>query len=295
MSITIRQMLVFDAVARLGSVSGAAESIGLTQSAASMALKEMEQRLGAQLFLRDGKPMKLSDLGRRLHPKVRAVLCGVAEIEHAVGTSGQRLVLALGASATLGEVYLPPIIAELFAKEHGIHIELSIFSTQEVIERVEDLRLELGFIDFPSIRPALHNERWSADELAVFCAPSHHLAGRQQVDLSILGQERWCLEPRRSVSRTFLTRALLNHADTVDVVFESNSAQAIKRVVEAEVGIGCLPHAAIRRELAEGSVVQLPAAGLELRHAYSVIWRRDAQLTPAHQALVALVLAQAVG
>src|SRR5437868_6251316 len=106
MRFSLKQIAVFDAVARLGSVSRAAEEVALSQSAASMALKELEDSLGAQLFHRHGRKLILNENGRRLQPKAHSLMrlageIGTPESEDLDGT------LRVAASTTVGNYVLP--------------------------------------------------------------------------------------------------------------------------------------------------------------------------------------------
>jgi len=107
MKITLRQLRVFDAIAGSGSVGQAAMDISLTQSAASMSLKELERQLGAQLFDRQGKRLQLNDYGRWLQPKAHSILQQINEIEHSTTSEKLQGQLQIGASSTIANYLLP--------------------------------------------------------------------------------------------------------------------------------------------------------------------------------------------
>src|SRR5690606_10361939 len=109
MNLTLKQLAVFDAIARLGSVSAAANELALTQSAASMALKQLEQSLEAELFLRVRKRLVLSQLGKALQPMARSVLLGAEEIATTVNAHAPAEQLRIGASPTVGDYLLPDL------------------------------------------------------------------------------------------------------------------------------------------------------------------------------------------
>ena len=109
---TLRQFEVFVATARKGSVTQAAAAIGLTQSAASMALGDFERQLGTRLFDRVGKRLVLNEDGRVLYPKAVEMVERAAEMEQLFHEGGRAVNLRLGASSTIGNYLLPALLAE---------------------------------------------------------------------------------------------------------------------------------------------------------------------------------------
>src|SRR5262249_42932400 len=136
MKITLRQMAVFDAITRLGSVSLAAREVALTQSAASMALRDLERNLGGEPFHRHRKRLVLNDAGRRLRPRVRSVLLGARDIELSADAGGHQGALLVGASSTIGH-YLLPAICDGFMRDHpGVSIALTVLPAVDIIKGV---------------------------------------------------------------------------------------------------------------------------------------------------------------
>ena len=129
MKITLRQLEVFVAVATHGQVTRAAESVAMTQSAASMALGELEQQLAVQLFDRVGRQLLLNEAGRRLLPKAIDTLERVREIEAWSSDSVQAFDLHLAASLTVGNHLMPGLLAELERRHPGSHLRRSLKNT----------------------------------------------------------------------------------------------------------------------------------------------------------------------
>ena len=106
---SLRQIAVFDAIVRVGSLSGAAREVALSQSAASMALKELEENLGSKLFHRHGRKLILNENGRRLQPKAHSLMLLAAEIRKPE-TEELEGMLRVAASATVGNYALPNVL-----------------------------------------------------------------------------------------------------------------------------------------------------------------------------------------
>ncbi|HXC40121.1 MAG TPA: LysR substrate-binding domain-containing protein [Burkholderiales bacterium] len=290
MKITLRQMTVFDAVARLGSVSEAAREVALTQSAASMALRDLERNLGVELFHRHRKRLLLNDNGRRLRPKMRSVLLEARDIEVTAESGEAGGALAIGASTTIGN-YLMPRICSGFMRDHpGVSVALTVMPAREIINRVDDMALDLGFVESPLLRPTLRIQRWMDDELVVFCAPSHRLAGRKAIRPRDLAGENWCLQPLTSITRSSFTRVILTHLNTLHIGLETDSVAAIKQAVADGVGIGCQSRLAIAEELRAGTLRELRLLDVDLKRPFNVVSRKDVRQAALASAFVQHVL-----
>jgi len=118
--ITLRQLSVFEAVARTGSVAGAAEEIGLSPSAASMSLKDLETHLGVELFARSGRRMLLTDRGRPMLEMARGILVQVADMESLSLPEEVRGRLRIGAAVPVGDYVLPRLCAAFISDRGGV-------------------------------------------------------------------------------------------------------------------------------------------------------------------------------
>ena len=286
MRITLRQMVVFDAVARLGGVSQAAREIALTQSAVSMALKELERNLGTQLFHRHSKKLVLNDNGKRLQPKIRSALLSVRDVESVARDGGHQGSLSIGASTTVGTYLLPDICADFLLDHPGVEISLTVAKSSDVLDMVDSMALDLGFIESPSMRQTLRTSHWLRDDLVVFCAARHPFAGKRRVKIQELAEATWCLQPIFADVRGVLTRAVLNHVDYIRVAFETGSIEAIKRAVIRGVGIGCQSRTSIQAELDAGILKEVVVDGLDLTRQINIIYRKDIQHGELHAAFL---------
>ena len=149
MRITLRQLAVFEAVARSGQVAKAAEQVNLSPPATSMALAELEKQLNARLFERIGNRLQLNSQGNLLLPLATDLLHRVEQIEQAFTYHGGDLVgrLSISASSTIGN-YLMAKAAVAFCQQHTqTHVDVAITNTQDVIQAVAQFRSEMGYIE----------------------------------------------------------------------------------------------------------------------------------------------------
>ncbi len=205
--LTLRQLEIFCAVAQSGSTVAAAEVVGLSQSATSAALQQLEVALNTQVFERVGRNLVLNDAGRALLPQALSVLEQVRGMEQAfAGTGGGGLPvrLCVAASTTVGSYVLPPVLALLARSHPHISVDVRIANTREVEHAVQALEVDVGLIEGSSHGVGLAVQPWIADELVVVAAPGDALVQAAQtkpVGVAMLRQARWLLREEGSGTR----------------------------------------------------------------------------------------------
>jgi len=277
---SFKQLNVFDAVARLGSVSEAAEELSMTQPAASMSLQQLEGFLGAELFVRVNKRLLLSERGKQLQPMVRSLLVEAREIMTTMNSETYNEQIRVGASPTVGGYLLQDICSEFMRRHPKVRLSVSVLPAFDVISRVDEMALDIGLIEFITARPTLEMMRWRREDLVIFCSPLHPLAsGKKNIKAIDLSNQKWCLQQRFSDTRRQFTLALLDHVDSMDIVLESDSLSVLHEAVASNIGMGCLPRPCIATGLAEKKLVELSVKDLSLSIPFSIITRRATRQT----------------
>nr|WP_298376699.1 LysR family transcriptional regulator [uncultured Halomonas sp.] len=279
MRYTLRQLEVFVAIAQHESVSQAAQTLALSQSAASTALAEFERQFDCQLLDRIGKRLKLNALGFQVLPKAVALLDRAEEIEELL--SGQRGIglLDIGATLTIGN-YLATLLISDFLKRHpGSRVRLQVRNTSTIIEQIAHHELDLGLIEGDCQHQDVVMQPWVEDALTVFCAPSHPLAKVKKASLDRLLRETWIMREQGSGTRLTLEQAARHRRGRFDILLELEHTEGIKRAVESGLGIGCVSRLALRDAFRRGSLVPIATPELDLRRQFTFIWHRHKYLT----------------
>lgn len=205
MHITLRQLEVFAEVLKSGSTTQASQMLALSQSAVSAALTDLEGQLGVQLFDRVGKRLVVNEHGRLLYPRALALLERAGEIEQLF--RGDNGAIRVYASSTIGNYILPEIIARYRRDFPELPLELSVGNSQDVINAVSDLRVDIGLIEGPCHAADIIAEPWIEDELVVFAAPdSPFLEG--ELTLQRLAEAQWILREHGSGTREIVDYVL---------------------------------------------------------------------------------------
>lgn len=278
----LRQLEVFVATAQEGSTRAAADRVARSQSAASAALADLEAALGVLLFDRVGRRLLLNENGRALLPRARRLLDEAAAIEAMFQASAHTAQLNVAASFTIGEYLLPELVAQWTQLHPASRVRLRIANTHDVIAAVAAFEVDIGFIEGPQTHPDLITHAWRRDELVLVAAPDHALASRVATARQ-LAQATWIVREPGSGTRQATDHWLLAHLDRLDVAFELGSTEAIKRLVAAGAGLGCLSRQAAASALDEGWLVELRHRLPVGQRQLAMVVHRDKQLGPAAQ------------
>lgn len=275
MRITLKQIIVFDAVARLGTISEAAKAISLSQSGTTMSLQELERGLNVPLFHRYRKKLTLNENGRRLQPKARSLISQARDIE--MVPDGERLqgLLGIGATVTMGQYVLPRICRDFIRNFPDVKLSLSVANTAEIIAKVEGMVLDIAVIEAPSNRPMLETISLGHDPLKIFASPEHPLARKKLVSIDDLKNQNWFLPGPQSISRTTLMMALRDRVGVMNIPFESDVPEAVKQAVKGSTALSCASFLTIENELAAGTLAEVKVADLTLSRTFNLIYRRD--------------------
>lgn len=288
MKFTLRQLEVFTAVARAGSVSRAAEALALSQSAASTSLAELERQFDAPLFDRVGRSLHLNETGSQLLPRAVELLDRAGEIEDLLQGHAGIGHLRIGATMTIGNYLAPLIVANFLQRQPESRVELEVRNTATIIQRVAHFELDLGLIEGNCRHPDLEVHPWIADELVVFCAPEHPFARSASVSLDELVREPWILREKGSATRETFDQALRHYSGPLDIRLELEHTEAIKRAVESGLGIGCISRLALREATRRGSLVAVATPELDLQRQFNFLRHRQKFQTAGMRAFLAL-------
>ncbi|BDV41466.1 LysR family transcriptional regulator [Geotalea uraniireducens] len=292
MAITLRQLEVFEKLASCGHATRAGESLLLSQAAVSMAIAELERLTGGPLFERRGRRLVLNERGRMLLPEARQVLQRVATVEKILLESAEEPagVLQVGASTTIGNYLLPSLMGHFAERYPRARVLLQVGNTHQVEKAVEEGALDLGLIEGSCQSRELEQIPWRGDELVVVAGPSHPWSGERRADLALLAGASWIVREKGSGTREVFEQAMLECGIDWSVALELGHTEAIKRGVEAGLGVSCLSRLAVARELDHGWLVEV-VTPLALRRTLMLLHRPSRYRTPLFSAFLAMLAA----
>ena len=285
MSITLRQLEIFIAVAETAQVTKASKKLFVTQSAVSMALAELENQLGGSLFDRHGRSLLLNARGRFLLPLSKDITSQVTNIETIMSERNDTLggTINAVASTTLGNYILPYLIGAFERVHPNVHVNLLVYNTRYAEKLVYDKEMDIGFVEGPLTgREEIDWRPWFEDELVVLCGPTDPLAHNEVFDIkSDLKGKKWIMREKGSGTAATIRERFGKYMEDVNVIMEMGHPEAVKRAVESGVGITCLSALSICREAENGWLKGLKVEGLDMRRQLRIIQRKDAETSDA--------------
>jgi DNA-binding transcriptional LysR family regulator len=254
MRYTLRQLEVFLAVARLGSVSRAARELAMSQSAASGSLADLERQFDVRLFDRAGKRLQLSDLGGSLRARAQAVLDQARDLERGLEGQEEAARLRVGATLTIGNYLAAELMARFMRQYPAAEVTLTVANTEEIARQVGNFDIDVGLIEGEVVEPDLEVTPWRDDELVVFCAPDHPFARKRALSDRDLRSAAWIVREHGSGTRQAFDRAMRGLLPELRIALTLQHTEAIKRAVAARLGVGCVSRIALDDAVSRGSL-----------------------------------------
>ena len=275
MNISVRKLQIFVLVARYGQVTRVAEELLLSQAAVSMALAALERQHGGALFERRGRRLLLNERGRLLLPQAQTILAELEDFSRRLEDTAEQPMghLCIGASSTIGNYLLPRLVATFSRRYPQIRVSLSIDNSENIANAVENAKLDMGLIEGPCHLGSLNCRMWRDDELVVIAAPEHAWAQRQLISMDDLLAGDWIVREAGSGTREVFEQALHCPINNLASVIELGHTEAIKKAVEAGLGVSCLSRLAVQRELDNGWLIEVPTR-LSLKRELSIVTHR---------------------
>ncbi len=250
------RLKVFRTVAEKLNFTSAAEALFLTQPAVTLQIKTLEEDLGMKLFDRSHGKVRLTEAGELLVGYAKQIADLYHEAETALGSliGEDRGRLAIGASTTIAQYILPPLISNFLSKNPKIEFSMISANTENIVKALDTNEINLGLVEGPTGRINLKAEPFLEDEIVVIAAANHEWALHDNliIDVDQLAKIPLIFRERGSGTRQVVENALkkggLKLAE-LNIVMELDSTEAIKSVVEANLGIGFVSRFGLTREI----------------------------------------------
>jgi len=274
MRYSLRQLEVFLAVVRAGSVSAAGDVLAMSQSAVSGALADLERQFGVQLFDRQGKRLHLSELGRAVRARAEGVLDQARELEGALERRDVVGRLRVGATLTIGNHVAVTLIARFLREHPGAEVTLSVANTEEIARRLSNFEIDVALVEGEIDDADLEVTPWRDDELVVFCAAGDRRARKRALTDDDLREARWIVRERGSGTRQTFDRAMHGILPQLQIALELEHTEAIRSAVRAGLGLGCVSRIALREAFDGGTLAPCRVPHRDFRRQFYLVLHR---------------------
>ncbi|WP_321841160.1 LysR family transcriptional regulator [Paraburkholderia bannensis] len=292
MNVTLRQLRVFIEVARLQSFSRAGDEIGLTQSAVSRCVRELEAEMGVKLVDRTTRDVQLTDVGANLIATIPRLLGDLDDALREIREIGEqrrgRVVVA--ASPTVACRLMPEVVAACGRQFPYVTLGLRDDVQSDVIRKVRSGEVDFGVVIGPFAGAAaedLETELLATDSFCVVVRGDHVLAGHDEVPWKALDGERLVMLDHASGSRPLIDAVMHEQGVNARVVQELGHPATVFGLVEAGVGVSVLPWLAL--PVPAGSSLLARSLVPRAERTVELVRRRERSLSPAAEAVWTLI------
>jgi DNA-binding transcriptional LysR family regulator len=276
------QLEIFYAVADHRGVSRAAAALRLTQPAVSLQIRALEKACGLLLFERGGPQFRLTQAGEALYRCAVSILHTRDEArrlmdELGAATKGK---LVLGANTTGGMYLLPRMVRAFRERYPETEITLQVDATERLYESALQNVLDMALVGGPTVDRRFGIEPVCADSVVLIVSPSHPFARRKSVAVKDLRAQPCILPQLGSRTRQLVERRLKAAGVTPVVIMQLSGTEAVKKAVEANLGIGFVSSYAVEREVALGDLRLVAIDGFQITRHFELIYRRQKYFSP---------------
>ena len=280
-NVTLRQLRVFEAVARHMNFSRAAEELHLSQPAVSTQVKELASHVGLPLIERIGRRTYLTPAGQELLQCARAITLRIREADNTVarlkGVTGGRLNVAV---ISAGDYFFPRVLAE-FARLHpGVTLNLTVHNREELLRQIADNLTDLAVMVRPPDDGETVAEPFAPHPYVIVAAPDHPLAGVRKIPRDALLRERFVQRERGSDTWNSMREVFGRHFARLQIAMEIRSTETIKQMVVAGFGLAFLSAHTIGLELQTGALKVLDVQGFPAMLNWYLVHHRAKRLPP---------------
>jgi len=288
---TLRQLKVFEAVARHLSFTRAAEELHLTQPAVSTQVKELESHAGLPLFEQLGRKTYMTPAGLEMLRFSRAVIEQFRDAEQAMqqlkGVAGGKLNVAV---ISAGDYFFPTLLAEFARRHRGVILNLTVHNRAELLHQLADNLTDLAIMVRPPEDMDTVNEPFSPHPYVIVAARSHPLANKRRIPMDVILREPFLVRERGSDTRASMAESFGDRLSTINIAMELKSTETIKQAVIAGMGISFLSAHTVTLERQVGSLVVLDVQNFPVMLNWYVVHRRNKRLPPVASAFKEFLL-----
>ena len=282
---------LFKEIAAARSLSKGAEQCGISQSAATQHVQEVERRLGTTLLDRSKRPIELTDSGRIYYEFCRDVLRREEEFSNALealkGDTGGAVRVASIYSTGISE--MSRLRDEFAARYPAAQLHVEYMRPDKVYEAVRNDAADLGLVSYPESSREIAARDWRREEMQVAAPISHPFAARAELYPTDLNGQDFITFDEDLRIRKELDKFLRAHSVEVNVTMHFDNIQMIKEAVELGSGVSILPARTMQAEIEQGRLAAVKLHAPELARPIGIVHRRRKKFNRAAEAFMEML------
>lgn len=278
--LTLRQLKVFESVARHLSYSRAADELHLTQPAVSMQIKQLEDNISLPLFEQLGKRIYLTEAGRELYQYSRLISQQLSDMEVALdelkGMERGKLNISV---VTTANYFAPHLLAKFCQRYSGVTVSLNVSNRETVLKQLADNLIDLAIMGQPPEDLDIDSESFMENPLVVIAPPHHPLCHVHKIPVKRLEKEIFLVRESGSGTRGAMERFFAEHQIKINKGMETDTTEAIKQAVQAGMGLGIMSQHTAELELETNRLKVLDVQGFPIIRFWHVVNRKNKRLS----------------
>lgn len=290
---TLHQLQIFEAIAKHGSFTRAAEELFLTQPTISQQMKQLTKAIGVPLYEQIGKRIYLTDAGKAVLEVGRDISQRFNDLEMTLadikGLKQGNLKLA---AITTAKYFVPRILGTFRQRYPGINISLQIANRQQILDRLADNLDDLYFIGQPPDNLEINLRHFLDNPLVVIAPRNHPLAQEKLISLERLAEEPLIMRESGSGTRMAVEGFFAENRLKMRVEMEIGSNEAIKQAIVGGLGLSVLSRHSLALEGSQGPLVVLDVEGFPIQKHWYVIYPRNKKLSIVAQTFLDYLLTE---
>jgi DNA-binding transcriptional LysR family regulator len=295
LNVTFRQLRVFAEVARLGSMTRAAEALHLTPPAVSMQIREIESQVGLPLFDREGRSVSLSTAGEYFLVHAKRLLGALKDAENAMARFKklEHGLLTIGMVST-AKYFVPHLLARFHHDHPGVEVRLRVAGNREqLVALMQAGEVDLSVMGRPPREFATRAEAFAAHPMVFVAPPDHPLLNVGRPPVPALAPYPFVVREQGSGTRLAMQNFFNEHRFEPRIMMEMSSNETIKQAVMAGMGLSFLSLHTVGLELRTGLLRVLDVEGTPLMRTWNIVHLQSKVLSPAAEAFRYFIIERA--
>ncbi|KXW56324.1 LysR family transcriptional regulator [Ferrovum sp. PN-J185] len=284
---TLRQLKVFETVARRLSFSRAAEELHLSQPAVSTQIRQLENHAGVPLFEQLGKKIYLTQAGETMLKHCRLIINQFREAEEAMdvfkGVSSGTLNVGVNSAA---DYFFPHILAEFKNQVEQAKIQLTVVNRDSLVQKLSDNEIDLIIMCRPPHEIEVIAEKFAPHPYVIIARPDHPLANKKNIALEELFDYPFITRETGSDTRDAISEKFKDQVTNLDIALAVQSTETIKQAVRSGMGLAFISAFNINLEIELNHLTILDVAGFPAMRHWYIIYRKEKLLPPITQAFI---------
>ncbi len=273
MKITLRQIEIFLKTVELNYLTDVAKELGVSQSAISMSLKELENILERKLFDRINKKLILNEVGRNFYKTVLPIYKKLEDVENEFKNREDIGSVRVGASTTIIDYLMPSIVCDYMSRYPNVKITLKEGNTRHIVSLVKDGKIDMGFIEGDVEDSDIIKEAIGKDELIIVTANKE--LKNKKLSLEDIANYRWVLREKGSGTRETFLNYIKDKEIELNIFLELGHTESIKSLLLSQKPITCISKLAVSKELEDGELFEVNVKGFKCTRDFYAIYHKD--------------------